>query len=38
MTVDLVSKLAVVGLNNKGLLAADVVANQVKTVGVTKKN
>ena len=38
MTVELVSQLASVGMNDKGLLAADVVANQVKTVGVTKKN
>lgn len=38
MTVDLVSKLAAVGLNSNGMIAADVVAKQVKTVGVTKKN
>lgn len=38
MTVELVSQLASIGLNSNGMLAADVVANQVKTVGVTRKN
>lgn len=38
MTVELVSQLASIGLKNNGMLAADVVANQVKTVGVTRKN
>lgn len=38
MTVELVSKLASIGLNSNGMLAANVVANQVKTVGVTRKN
>lgn len=38
MTVDLVSKLAAVGVNNNGMIAVDVLANQVKTVGVTRKN
>lgn len=38
MTVELATKLVSIGLNNNGMLAADVVANQVKTVGVTRKN
>lgn len=38
MTVDLVTKIAGTAINSNGIIAADVLANQVKTVGVTRKN
>lgn len=38
MTVDLVQQIAGIDLKGAGVIAVDIIANQVKTVGVTKTN
>ena len=38
MTVDLVGKIAATSINSNGIIAADVISQQVKTVGVTRNN
>ncbi len=38
MTVDLVSAIAATSINSNGIIAADVISKQVKTVGVTRNN